>query len=257
MKNINKKIYNLDDGKILVSLTKRLGRIVNTNEGIICSPKERKINKYLKDNGGRIYLEGTRKTTNLSKMLDSNKELYYVFHDIYFDDTLNIIGENGCNLIFKNCSFKNGVTIKTDGKVFFERNKYIDYSNNEYPYSNEFLNVKANETYFIFDLVHNQERRTNSKNLEINIESNKVNIYNSSIKTGYDSTIAIKTKELNIENSKLDTKNVKIDTIKFNGKDSVLNIRENANINSFKNTFSKFTINKEKTEKSKIKNKTR
>lgn len=206
-------------------ITKNLGKIVFLDNKILCYVEEKKIKRILKNTGDYLRLNGSniKGLQDIIELYDLDKDIYYIFNKISFVGyELFIEGKNNCNIIFNHCMFDDSVKINCDGSVHFEKNKYIDSTNNKYSFSQNYLDVMSNKINIINDTIRNEEIRANTKNMSINLEGNIININNSNLITNRESNIQIKSNVLKIESSKLETYDLNIESEKMSISNSEL-----------------------------------
>lgn len=228
---INLRKYNKERMEYLKSIICDIGTITEEDDKIICYVDKKKLENY---KGGRttynLRLSGLNKVYEESKrqikQLNLDKEVYYVFDGIEFDYNLELSCRFG-HVIFKNCTFKNGIKIPYANEVVFTNNKY----NNPINSSRFLLLENIKKLVFVNDNVENInsniiisadfleiiDSSINIANNFIDITSNQVTVYNSKI--SFDS-VQLYSKNIQFISSTLKAKGgvlVKNDGIEFDG----------------------------------------
>lgn len=152
MANIVNKIKNKAKNKIYNELRSaylrksicNIGRIVETDDKIICYVEQEALDKYkekrpiydLMLRGMNVVTEGIRETTETFEL---DKEVEYIFDGIKFDSALKF-SSTWCDVTFKNCIFEKNIGIIWGKNITFENNKYKDHCD-VYFYGNCFLSA--------------------------------------------------------------------------------------------------------------------
>lgn len=125
-----RKLYNEARKVYLKKSICNIGRIVETDDKIICYVEQEALDKYKGNNpiydlmlrGMNVVTEGIRETTEAFRL---DKPVYYVFEGIKFDTALKF-SSMWCDVIFKNCTFEKNIGIVWGREITFENNKYND-----------------------------------------------------------------------------------------------------------------------------------
>jgi len=125
-----KKIYNEARNAYLRKSICNIGRIVETEDKIICYVEQEALDKYkgnspsydLMLRGMNVVTDGIREITEAFGL---DKEVDYIFDGIKFDTGLQFTS-TWCNVIFKNCIFNKNIGIIWGREITFENNKYTD-----------------------------------------------------------------------------------------------------------------------------------
>ena len=125
-----KKIYNEARKAYLMKSICNIGRIVETDDKIICYVEQEALDKYkekrpiydLSLRGMNVVTDGIRETTEAFGL---DKDVEYIFDGIKFENGLKFTS-TWCNVVFKNCTFEKSIYITWGNEITFENNKYID-----------------------------------------------------------------------------------------------------------------------------------
>lgn len=128
-----KKLYNAARDAYLRESICSIGRIVETDDRIICYVEQEALDKYkgnkpiydLMLRGINVVTDGLRET---AESFGLDKDVYYIFDGIKFDAGLKFTSR-WCNVTFKNCIFRKNVYISWGNEITFENNKYRDHCN--------------------------------------------------------------------------------------------------------------------------------
>lgn len=194
--DIAKKLFNLNRKLIKIKITNNLGKIVETDDKIICYVKKYKCKKERFNY--TIACHGIRKKDkDLVKKYNLNKPICYVIDGLKFeDDKVNIWGYNNCEVIIKNCHFGFGLNMHINGKCTLENTYIRDFS---------YLSLSATDL-----IVKNMDISNQLKYSDLNLRiilaaDNKLEINNSSIgKTKEKTNVTLLApKQIEIYNSKI------------------------------------------------------
>jgi len=127
---VKNKIYNEARNAYLRQSICNIGRIVETDDKIICYVEQEALDKYkgnkpiydLMLRGMNAVTDGIRETTEAFGL---DKKVEYIFDGIKFENGLKFTS-TWCNVIFKNCIFDKNIYITWGNEITFENNKYID-----------------------------------------------------------------------------------------------------------------------------------
>lgn len=153
-----------------------------------------------------------------------NKPIHYIIEGMNFNNALIIIAPSDSNITFRNCIFKEEITIISNADIIFENNKYY----NLYPYytrkSRCFFNVEAKNITFINDNFINSELNHHPAKFGIDIATNNLKIINSNFNTFKDDgEIFIRSKQLYIKDSDINChKSIYIDSDEINTDNSLI-----------------------------------
>lgn len=222
MTKIRERIYNTACKIYLREAICNIGKIVEYDDKIVCYVEQKSIDKYVSNNSSyRFRLNGINQTNDIIKEtvenFKLNKPVYYIFENIEFNKSLQIISLGG-NIIFRNCVFNNNVGILFGKEIIFENNKYTDsYSVNHY--KNCFFSVTGvDKIIFINDnyICRHALEQCEEKVFGMEIAAKEIEFINTGLNAEYPINInAIKTA---ITNSTIDSNEVYIDSksIEFN-----------------------------------------
>lgn len=127
---VKNKIYNEARNAYLRKSICNIGRIVETDDKIICYVEQEALDKYkekrpiydLSLRGMNVVTDGIRETTETFGL---DKEVEYIFDGIKFYSALKFTS-TWCDVTFKNCTFEKSIYITWGNEITFENNKYID-----------------------------------------------------------------------------------------------------------------------------------
>lgn len=128
-----KKLYNEARNAYLRKSICNIGRVVETDDRIICYVEQNALDKYKGNKpiydlmllGMNVVTDGIRETTEAFGL---DKDVYYIFDGIKFDTGLQFTS-TWCNVTFKNCIFEKSIYITWGNEITFENNKYKDHCN--------------------------------------------------------------------------------------------------------------------------------
>lgn len=230
MENLRKKVihkvYNIARQDYLEKFVGNLGKIVEDDDKITVYATQRLVNK----NGKNVYYElmcngmntHYEKSRNIVEKYKLNKPVYFIFDGIVFDRFTRLSSRFG-NVIFKNCTFTNGLQVTYADNITLENNIYINWTD-FYGYGNSFLFGNIDELTIVNDKFVNTDslKQYSKTKFGINISANKVNIINSTVKAESQGQINISAKEISVVNSTITGPEVYIDSESIKSSDSVL-----------------------------------
>ena len=163
--------------------------------------------------------------------VEEDKNIYFVFDDIYFPANTCISGKNA-NLIFRNCTFTQSIKV--------ERAKYIEMKSNKYYFFGTVHNcvdLTANE----IEIKENFEneyfaKKFDEANVNIYLLGNTINIYNSTVCCEFGGHINIMAENLLLNESVIRAPHVHINADNISTRASVIKspkeiMIDNANCN--------------------------
>lgn len=214
-KQIEKLKYEHKRKKFLKHTISNYGTITETESSIICHVNQRKLDnickvKYKLRCGGM-----NTKNAELKKIIDYynlDKEVYYIFDGITFKWPVDLMAHFS-NVVFKNCTFTNGLFVTWASNVTLENNKYISWSE-RVCYGGAFISGRIDELTIINDNFINTydfKKYTTTK-FGINIDTDNLNILNSNICAESNGQINIKSKQLFLKNSNISSPETYIDS---------------------------------------------
>ena len=197
-KSIKELIYELRKNIVKRKITRNLGKVVETEEKLICYVKKRKCpkDKYR----CRIDCYGIKgKDKELAKLYNLDKPICYIFDKINFGSQRNykhivINGYNNCEIIIKDCKFYFDIDICVDGKCTIE-NTYIRLFYTLPIYAGNLIIKDMDINHFL----------KHGKDLEINLAaSQNLEIINSNIgKEKERTSVTMISDEINLTNTKI------------------------------------------------------
>ena len=261
MRFVHDLVYELGRKKTIGDVITNYGRIIEDKDRFICIVSQNVINRKCKTGIYKLEFRGffynDKETKEIFNYYSLNKPVYYVLENIVFDRSLEFFGNMGTHIIFKNCSFKDGVGIYWADNVVFENNRYYDnyplYSFGKTFFSNRHMmvrNLKFINDNFVNSYVGYHPTKFGMdfevSNLEI-IDTN-INVVNncSDIISNYGG-LNIKADKLRIVNSSidvaefyLDAKSIDIDensSIKVSQGMLIENMNEDLDINNIMTSY--------------------
>lgn len=170
--------------------------------------------------GMNTHYEKSKRVVDYFKL---NKPVYYIFDGITFNVPTKVSGYF-CNIVFKNCTFYNGMRIFSADNIVLENNNYVCYWEDFKDRGNAFIYGSVDE------LTIKNENFVNSDDLKkyyprefgINLEAKKLNVENSTLSAESNGTIVIRAEETNIKDSLIDGPEVYIESKSFKTNNSIL-----------------------------------
>lgn len=222
MKQRELKKYNLARQDYLERVCGKFGKIVEEDDKIIVYATQRLVDKNCKDFVYYLWCYGLEvfyddKTMENFKL---NKPVYYVFDGIKFDHFVKF-SSRFCNVIFKNCTFDNGLQTWHCANLTLENNKYHNWTNihSSFLFGNNFgeLTIKNDE------FVNSYENKSYVETkFGVCVSADKVNIINSNICAESQGKIDIDAKEISIINSTVTGPEIYLDSDSIKSSNSVL-----------------------------------
>lgn len=188
--------------------------------------KKMKLNKY-----GKVTYEDNRITVHVKERLvykyaskifpcdvEEDKDVYFIFDDIYFPANICISGKNA-NLIFRNCTFTDGIEVEKAKYIEMENNKYYFFS----PASHNCVDLTANK----IEIKENFENEYFAKKfveayVNIYLLGNIINIDNSVVCSEFGGHINIMAENLLLNESVINAPHVHINADNISAKTSVI-----------------------------------
>lgn len=202
--------------KYLRQVIPRIGTIEESENCIICYVKQELLEKNSKKAFYELHCNGMNTVYDRSRELVDyfklNKPVYYIFDGIYFDTVVNI-ASTFSNIIFRNCTFNNGIRIFFADTITLEGNKYNCWTNFK-DYGNAFLWGKIKNLEIKNENFINQYelKEYGENNFGINIEVDNLKIDNSTICAESQGQINVKAKETNVLNSNISAPEIYLDS---------------------------------------------
>lgn len=221
---MKEKIEQLKRNIVKKKLTRYLGKVIETEDKLICYVKKEKCIIERSHSGYKIYridyIEHLQKYKEFIEKYNLNKQIVLILDGITFnkDEIVEIKGNQNCEIQIKNCKFNSKLSILTSGNCTL-RNTIIQ------PRTRTIIHIAAqnlimnNTEIQAPDLFEGFSVRLIAKNLielknsdiveenygftTLEVESNFINIYNSKLKTEY---VTLKGKTLNNKNSLITTR---------------------------------------------------
>ena len=187
-----------------------IGEIIEEEDKIICYVKQDMlaieciglidvlfIDGFFKDD------ENNRKYLN---RLNLDKPIYYIFDGIYFDWCFRFCSRGDCNNIFRNCTFRIGITITKATNVTFENNTYINHIEPGYLiYTNFFSGKNIKKITFINENFIKSDVGDYRSRFGMDIDADTVEMINTHIKCDGYGDLNICANKMIINNSDIDT----------------------------------------------------
>lgn len=212
------KLYNEARSMYLKKSICNIGRIVETDDKIICYVEQDALDKY---KGNKpiygINLKGMNQGVDKETVeaFGLNKPVYYVFDGINFSSALRF-SSTWCDVIFKNCTFDKNIGIIWGREITLENNKYKD-SCDVYFYGDCFLTAGTvkkltfiNETFVNSSLL--AKYPYNDTVFGMKIQAGEVEFIDSTIVCQNDGGVSINAKKTKLENSAFIGQNIIIES---------------------------------------------
>lgn len=225
-KKVGLKIYNMARQDYLERVVGKLGKIVEEDNKITVYATQRLVEKNgkktfyeLSCHGMNTHYEESRKIVEKYKL---NKPVYFVFNGIVFDVFVRL-SSHFSNVIFKNCTFNNGLQVFHGANVTLENNKYINWTD-FYGYGDSFLYGDFDELTIKNDEFVNSDdlKQYGKTKFGINVSADKVNIISSNIFAESQGQINISSKEIFLVNSTIAGPEVYLDSESIKSSDTIL-----------------------------------
>ena len=191
---MNKFIERIRRYLVMKRLTGNLGKVVDTEDKIICYVKKRNSKRErLTD---YFYCRGINKSNKvLANIYNLNKPITYVFNDREFKKhEVVIFGYDNANIIINNCNFNRGLIINNPKGI-----TYLDNTNIK-----PFLNLSLSSSELIL-MNMNIKKPMNLMMFDISLYGDNIKLVNSMIGEAFEKT------NINVyANNKLDLVNSKI-----------------------------------------------
>lgn len=202
-KKIMNILFNILRNHVKKTVTGDLGKVVEDDNFLTTYVSK---NKFEEDKYNyHIYCNAMSKNNKeLSNVYKLNKPKKYVFNNLEFNKIAHIYGYDNCEIIFKNCRFNSGLTLKVKGKCTLENSTINNISG--------YLSIFAKDIILKGMNIYNY---FSSQELKIKIiGDNKLSIINSKIgKTEEKTTLNLMAgEELNVVNSVLSGDTIQCET---------------------------------------------
>jgi hypothetical protein len=223
-KKIELKLFNLVRQDYLERFVGNLGKIVEEDDKIVIYATQKLVDKNgkkiiyeLHSSGMNTYYEKSREIVEKYKL---NKPVYFVFDGIKFDRYVQL-SSHFSNVIFKNCTFDNGLQVFHCENLTLENNKYYNWIDFGYK---PFLSGKVKELTIKNDKFVNsyENKKYSETKFGIQISSDKVNIVNSNICAESHGKINIDAKEISIINSTISAPEIYLGSDSIKSSNSVI-----------------------------------
>jgi len=192
---------------------------------MLSKDKKMKLKKYGKvtyeDNRITVYVKERLVYKYASKIfpcdVEEDKDVYFIFDDIYFPANTCISGKNA-NLIFRNCTFTE--------KIEVEKAKYIEMENNKYYFFSAGCNL-VDLTANKIEIKENFEneyfaKKFDEADVNIYLLGNTINIDNSVVCSEFGGHINIMGETLLLNESVINAPHVHINADNIRARDSVI-----------------------------------
>ncbi|MCM1370545.1 MAG: hypothetical protein NC181_01460 [Clostridium sp.] len=216
IKSLKEKIewhsYNETRKNYIYESISDYGKIVEENDKIICYVTQDKASH-------RLHCLGMQNSAYELKKYNLDKPIYYIFNGIRFKNltTLETHSHN-IHVIFKNCTFVNGLKIVYADDVTLEDNKYISSNNNTYTsfysFIYPFIDCAADKLTIKNDSFIDNCYLKHCKEIKfgINIKAQKLCIINSNMRAENKGQICINASNLDVSNSTIEGPEIYIDS---------------------------------------------
>lgn len=244
--NWQRKNYNMTRQKYLKKFWGKLGKIVEEDDKITVYATQRLVEKNSKKVFNELMCNGMNtcyeELREIIEKYNLNKPVYFIFDGIVFDNPTRLSAYFS-NVIFKNCTFNNGLQIFNAENVTLESNKYINWTG-YYGYGDSFLYGNIDELTIINDEFVNSYnlKQFATTRFGINISTNKVNIINSTLSAESQGQINVKAKEMVLVNSTIAGPEIYIDSESIKSSATVLKSDKGIIIDNKNNDFSGETV---------------
>lgn len=232
--------YEFGRKNYLRKVVSDVGRIVEKEDKVECYASQNIVDMNYKNSGSyKLTLHGlnssSRKVKENIEYYKLNKEVYYIFNNIYFDRTIKIDASNGTKVHFNNCSFNKGIIIVNGDKIVLENNNYNDGFNNYFfGYDCFFTADNVKEISFVNDNFCNSAsfNKKSYKNsapvFGMKVNSEKVNFINSNIDLNgkYPAVMNVNADSTEIINSNINANEVNIDSTNIYSYGSNINAKK-------------------------------
>ena len=241
MYNIKRKIesnlYNLARQNYLERVVGKLGKTVEESDKIVIYATQRLVDKNGKNifynlfcGGMNTYFEKSREIIEEYKL---NKPVYFIFDGIKFDYPVTLSSYFSA-VIFKNCTFYNGLKVFNCENLTLENNKYYNWHDFEGRGNSSFLSGNFGELTIKNDeFVNSYENKKYAETkFGVCVFAEKVNIVNSNICAESQGKIDIDSKELFIIDSAVTGPEIYLDSDSIKLSNSVLKSNKSIIINN-------------------------
>lgn len=202
---IDSKIYKKSRKNFIKNIIGKYGKILEEEDKITLYATQELVDKNSKNYYYELYCDGFNthyeKSKKMIEKLKLNKQVYYIFDGIIFNKPIKL-SNMFAKIIFRNCTFTNGLGIFFASSITLEKNTYFNWTD-FYLYGDSFLSGKIDE------LIIKEEQFINSDNQKyyetnkfgMNIDTQKLSIINSTIQAENSGQINIEAKEIQMNNS--------------------------------------------------------
>lgn len=255
-----KKVSEIFDKIILnilrnsyLAIIKDIGKCSIIDNKVICLVDENKIKRDSFNSWNyKIMLNGLNKNfkednKEVLKKLKVDKGIQYIIENINFDKRVYIDSYDS-EIVFRNCSFTDGISIANVDSIIFENNVYILSNNNkENKFGISTSDIeRVNTIRFINDNVYITNSDENSNNILINLDlfAKKIEIINSKISKN--TSVLIDAKDFIISQSKISSDELYITAEVIESHNSVADIKEGIIAENSDTYVDKYTLEKRK-----------
>lgn len=234
--------YNKEREEVIKRWVCNIGEIVEEEDKIVCYVKQKLLVDKCRYICDYLLLDdlfaGNKFYINDCNRLNLNKPVFYIFDGIHFEWWFRFTSNGNSHIIFRNCTFKDGIDISYANNVTFENNKYYNYHSNSYVGRDAFLvGKKVNKITFKNEKFGNMYRDSLSLKYGIDIDAGVVEIIDSKIDSHIYENINIRANKIIIEKSNIYCGKIvlNVDDIKYRG--SLIDARESITIVNKNNNF--------------------
>ena len=237
-KKINSKLYNFERNSYIKMVIKEVGQIVEEEDRIMVYANQKLVDKRTKKVLYDMFLIGM--DSYASKLVceyNLDKPVYYIFDGINFDCFVKLDSQS-CNVIFKNCTFVNGLSVLACDNLTLENNKYYNWTD-FYSTGKPFLNGKIGHLTIKNDDFINSDNNKAFGETKFGISVSAINadIINSNICADGRGCIDIKADKISITNSKITAPEIYLDVNNITSANSVLSASDGIIIDDKKYDF--------------------
>lgn len=184
-----------------------LGEYKVEDDTIMCYVTGENLKKQSKAANGYNLIFEEIKTNSKEK----NKKVHYIIENIFFDKRINLIISQNCNIIFKNCTFRDGIFI-SGRYVTFEDCKFeaCVYSEDDVIPEKHFYIMTTGSSVDTIKFIDTLLKIKNIPNpiVEIWLNAKKIELHNTNM-TGINA-LEINCDKLTLDNSSISSRKNKI-----------------------------------------------
>lgn len=210
-------IYKISRKNYLKGTIENIGNIIEEDDKITCYVTKDLLKRNCKGHFYELHCAGMNTVYEKSKELIDyyklDKPVYYIFDGITFEHSVSLTA-NFSQIIFRNCTFTNGLKLLWGNEITLENNKYINWANFS-EHDREFLYGNIDKLTIINDNFINSYELKNigdKSELGINIKADEIHIRNSNICAENNGQINIRAKKTIIYESTIAGPEIYIDS---------------------------------------------